>query len=244
MADNDNANDNDNDNDNDTANDSGRNHANNNYYNNYYDNDVVSAVLGDDACEDTADFLDGLGNDCATNVSYDCADLNSFVRMGYTVDEWQSVLDNCPVSCGLCEHNGRRQNPSVTIPLSSARLSADPDSNAKPQAQPHKSDVGSQAADPDSNASIPPHTAAPKKVTPAFRWAQRRDALLLEIKFAHKLDAPSCAYPTVTDVLFGPHTMNMTGRGKGKLFGLDLHFWKEIVPEVCDVSCCILSWWL
>jgi hypothetical protein len=37
-----------------------------------------------DACEDTADFVDGVGNDCASNVSYDCADKDIFFEIGYS----------------------------------------------------------------------------------------------------------------------------------------------------------------
>ena len=169
--------------------------------------------VGHAECENTEGFFDGVGNDCLSNVGYDCLDMKVFIEMGYTMAEWQAVVDNCPASCDLCDRGRRKPLPKI-MPATKA---ADPDSNQKQQALRLESD-GSHGA--------------PKNVTPAFRWAQNRNELLLEVKFAHKLDAPSCANAKVSGIKFGPYTMNMTGSGKDKLFKLDLHLFKEITPEV------------
>ena len=69
-------------------------------------------------------------------------------------------------------------------------------------------------------------------ITPAFQWAQSKDALFLEVKFAHKMDAPSYAHTKIDEVKFSSDAMNLTASGKDKSFRLHLRFFKEIVPEV------------
>jgi len=73
-------------------------------------------------------------------------------------------------------------------------------------------------------------------ITPAFQWAQSKDALFLEVKFAHKMDAPSYAHTKIDDVAFAIDTMNLTASGKDKSFKLNLRFHKDILPENCTWS--------
>jgi hypothetical protein len=69
-------------------------------------------------------------------------------------------------------------------------------------------------------------------ITPAFQWAQSKDHLFFEVKFAHKMDAPSYSHAKIDNVTFTYETMNLTASGRDKNFKLNLHFLKAIAPEV------------
>lgn len=59
------------------------------------------------------------------------------------------------------------------------------------QQQQQSAESSSEAAATPAAVSPAPPPAAPAGIAPAFEWAQSPDALLLQVKFSHKLDTPA-----------------------------------------------------
>jgi hypothetical protein len=58
-------------------------------------------------CEDTAGYADSQGYDCSSNIAYDCLNEAQFTEeLGYSLEDWQDLVESCPESCGLCESSG------------------------------------------------------------------------------------------------------------------------------------------
>ena len=59
-------------------------------------------------CEDTAGYVDSLhGCDCSCYLGYDCLNEALFTEtFGYSLEDWQDIMESCPESCGLCESSG------------------------------------------------------------------------------------------------------------------------------------------
>ena len=58
-------------------------------------------------CEDTAGYANSQGYDCSSNLGFDC--LNEALdteNWGYSLEDWQDIVESCPESCGLCESSG------------------------------------------------------------------------------------------------------------------------------------------
>lgn len=72
-------------------------------------------------------------------------------------------------------------------------------------------------------------------VAPAFQWIQSRTNLLLQIKFAHRHDAPGCLEVKNEKIEFSENKIHFSAFGiQAQLpiqFVLDLPLYKEIVPE-------------
>lgn len=72
-------------------------------------------------------------------------------------------------------------------------------------------------------------------VSPAFQWIQSRSNILLQIKFAHRHDAPGCLEVKNEKIHFSENAMNFSAFGiQAQLpiqFLLNLAFYKDIVPE-------------
>jgi hypothetical protein len=54
------------------------------------------------SCVDIEDFVDAQGYDCIGNKDVNCSAEETFTSWGYSRDEWQDVMQNCPASCRLC----------------------------------------------------------------------------------------------------------------------------------------------
>jgi hypothetical protein len=62
------------------------------------------------SCVDTEDFVGEIGENCDSNVGYDCTDKTMFINSyGYTPEGWKDLLRNCPVSCNLCDSKATRR---------------------------------------------------------------------------------------------------------------------------------------
>ena len=57
--------------------------------------------------QDTAGYADSQGYDCSRNLGYDCLDVARYTEdLGYSLEDWQNIVESCPESCGLCESSG------------------------------------------------------------------------------------------------------------------------------------------
>ncbi len=74
---------------------------------------------------------------------------------------------------------------------------------------------------------------APNFVSPSFEWAQSADSVFIGVKFAHKIGAPSCTdtHNEVVEMSSTAIKLNVTCRGKNKIFALDLELFSPIDPE-------------
>ena len=58
-------------------------------------------------CEDTAGYVDSQGLNCSSHIGYDCRNEGLFTEeLGYSLEDWQDIVESCPESCGLCESSG------------------------------------------------------------------------------------------------------------------------------------------
>jgi hypothetical protein len=58
-------------------------------------------------CEDTAGYVDSQGFNCRINFIYDCRNEELYTEeLGYSLEDWQDIVESCPESCGLCESSG------------------------------------------------------------------------------------------------------------------------------------------
>ena len=56
-------------------------------------------------CEDTAGYVDSQGLNCSSHI--DCRNEGLFTEeLGYSLEDWQDIVESCPESCGLCESSG------------------------------------------------------------------------------------------------------------------------------------------
>jgi hypothetical protein len=56
-------------------------------------------------CEDTAGYVDSQGRNCSSHI--DCRKEGLYTEeWGYSLEDWQDIVENCPESCGLCERSG------------------------------------------------------------------------------------------------------------------------------------------
>lgn len=68
-------------------------------------------------------------------------------------------------------------------------------------------------------------------ISPAFQWAQSVNDVFLNIKFAHKLDAPATLNVEAQNVTLEAQSLALRASDGRKLFVLDIELLKEIVPE-------------
>ncbi len=54
------------------------------------------------SCVDNEDFVDAQGYSCSGSKYVNCFVQDMFTRMGYSRDEWQDIVQNCPASCRFC----------------------------------------------------------------------------------------------------------------------------------------------
>jgi hypothetical protein len=54
------------------------------------------------SCVDNENFVDAQGYSCSGNKDANCLAEDMFTRLGYSRDEWQDIVQNCPASCRLC----------------------------------------------------------------------------------------------------------------------------------------------
>ena len=71
---------------------------------------------------------------------------------------------------------------------------------------------------------------------PAFQWAQSADSVFVNVKFAHKLDAPACIDLENLKTGFEDAKISVAASCKGKSFALGLLLYSEIVPDNCSFS--------
>jgi hypothetical protein len=59
-------------------------------------------------CMDTAGYVDSQGNECSSNIGFDCLknEMLYTEEWGYSLDDWIDIVESCPKSCGLCESSG------------------------------------------------------------------------------------------------------------------------------------------
>ncbi len=67
-------------------------------------------------CEDTVGYVDSQGFDCSSNLGYDCLNDKALYTevYGYSLEDWQDIVDSCPESCGLCEGSGETWSARAT----------------------------------------------------------------------------------------------------------------------------------
>lgn len=82
----------------------------------------------------------------------------------------------------------------------------------------------------DLKAAI--ESAAPaKKITPAFEWCQSVDSVFLNVKFAHKLDAPATLNVEATKVDIQETSLLLEASNGAKYFSLAIPLNDEVLPE-------------
>ena len=75
-------------------------------------------------------------------------------------------------------------------------------------------------------------SAAPAKhLTPAFEWCQSVDSIFLNVKFAHKLDAPATLNVEASKVAIEEKSLSLEASNGAKHFSLNIPFNQEIIPE-------------
>eukprot|EP00931_Biecheleriopsis_adriatica_P062597 TRINITY_DN37762_c0_g1_i1.p1 TRINITY_DN37762_c0_g1~~TRINITY_DN37762_c0_g1_i1.p1 ORF type:complete len:589 (+),score=86.54 TRINITY_DN37762_c0_g1_i1:69-1835(+) len=80
----------------------------------------LAVLLSSGACENNVTFQDVQGYNCTNWTSKSCWSADGW---GYTLDEAFSVLQNCPVSCGLCNCTASnetvpvRGTPIIDVPM-------------------------------------------------------------------------------------------------------------------------------
>jgi hypothetical protein len=76
-------------------------------------------------------------------------------------------------------------------------------------------------------------------ISPAFQWAQSRDYILINVKFAHKLDTPATLGVKSkggADITEKGLVFEAASKTKNKRFRLDLKLSRAVVPEESDWS--------
>ena len=75
-------------------------------------------------------------------------------------------------------------------------------------------------------------SAAPAKhLTPAFEWCQSVDSIFLNVKFAHKLDAPATLNVEASKVAIEDKSLSLEASNGAKHFSLNIPLNQEIIPE-------------
>lgn len=88
-----------------------------------YDRDVLLASDGDiddgddddDECRDTPGYRDAQGYRCDEWVGYDCT--RAVEDWGYSQAQEDDIIENCPVSCDLCEDDDDDDDTGVEVTL-------------------------------------------------------------------------------------------------------------------------------
>ena len=117
-----------------------------------------------DSCVDNADFVSSMGLQCRGHTDFECA---LFVQVGFTEEEVEELIANCPCSCQACPTVARthtQSSSSTTAPISSSLTS--PSKADEPGVE--KDDVQDVAASERSfwNTSISTSDEASKQFTP------------------------------------------------------------------------------
>ena len=76
-----------------------------------------------DSCVDSTTFLSSMGLPCRGHTDFECA---LFVQVGFTKEEVEELITNCPCSCQACPTAARAHTPSsssTTAPVSSSLTS-------------------------------------------------------------------------------------------------------------------------
>ena len=76
-----------------------------------------------DSCVDNADFVSSMGLQCRGHTDFECA---LFVQVGFTEEEVEELIANCPCSCQACPTVARthtQSSSSTTAPISSSLTS-------------------------------------------------------------------------------------------------------------------------
>jgi hypothetical protein len=79
------------------------------------------------SCEDTVGYVDSKGYSCSSYIGQDCLnDKMLFTLWGYSSDEWQDIMNNCLVSCGLCQEKDVTTTSHTTAPTKPPLIKAAP----------------------------------------------------------------------------------------------------------------------
>lgn len=68
-------------------------------------------------------------------------------------------------------------------------------------------------------------------INPAYQWAQSADEVLLNVKFAHKLDTPATLNVEAKNVNITSNLFELTASNGRKMFTLNLKFLRDVIPE-------------
>jgi hypothetical protein len=69
-------------------------------------------------CEDTAGYVDSQGLNCSSHIGYECRNEGLYTEeSGYSLEDWQDIVESCPESCGLCESSGETWRSAVPQPF-------------------------------------------------------------------------------------------------------------------------------
>ena len=74
-------------------------------------------------------------------------------------------------------------------------------------------------------------SAPMKKLTPAFEWCQSVDSVFMNVKFAHKLDAPATLNVEANNVTITEQRIHLEASNGAKYFHLSIPLNAAIVPE-------------
>merc|ERR1711865_990932 len=75
-------------------------------------------------------------------------------------------------------------------------------------------------------------------ISPAFQWSQSKDYILINVKFAHKLDTPATlgVKSKGADIKSTELVFEAASKSKNKRFKLSLQLARAIVPEESEWS--------
>lgn len=75
-----------------------------------------------------------------------------------------------------------------------------------------------------------------KNIQPAFQWAQSGNDIFINVKFAHKIDAPATLNVEVSNVSMTENKLVLSATDGRKIFTLDLEFLHGINPDESTYS--------
>ena len=125
----------------------------------HYDEPKDAGNSCGDSCVDHADFVSSMGLPCRGHIDFECA---LFDQVGFTEEEVEELIGNCPCSCQACPTAARAHTPSSSS--TTAPVSSRPTSPTKTNEPGVKEDVEDEAASEGSfwNTSISSSNKASK----------------------------------------------------------------------------------
>ena len=83
-----------------------------------------------------------------------------------------------------------------------------------------------------TDLKLAPDSSAPvKKLTPAFEWCQSTDSVFMNVKFAHKLDAPATLNVEASNVTITEKNVHLEASNGAKQFHSSIPLNEAIVPS-------------